>query len=586
MFDIKELYDKINIILKNYKKIYNLIFLYKDELLNILNDKIIIDQLNDNINKKYIDKLILKLDKRLNQFKELDILLFLKINKNIIYISKYLKNNILLIKEIDIYEKNIIISDTTKNNINQNKILIIDLYKKYKYHNIKLLNELEEELLNNINLKENYNNIFDIVSEYLLKHIDTINFYNKLIKYIYKLDLIDLTKIFNKINYINNKIKIDILQKNLKHNNIKYNINKNLFNNNQLYNSNYYQIKNIKLLNNYNTFTYIKTYKNLSDVFQKVLNINKYSNILNTDYKKISEIINLYYKIDKENIIIVLINSNIDNILYNLSLLLDQNKKIESNSGINDLYINKTQTILTKSELTNNLIDSRQIYLSNINNITIIHNKLLYNKNKLDNNTLSELYNTNVLLINNIQNNYITFSNNIHDFIKLRDIEFLLLNESNYNIENYNSIINHEIINKINTFNIYDKYNENIKKSYNVYSNINHIEFKNILINKIKSIKLKINRENKEKIINLILQYINIELFNYINKSTNITLDSEIYFIYLSNINSLLNKIKKDILDNYNDQLLINIDNIINDQYHNIQSIIENILDKYYLLNI
>lgn len=586
MFDIKELYDKINIILKNYKKIYNLIFLYKDELLNILNDKNIIDQLNDNINKKYIDKLILKLDKRLNQFKELDILLFLKINKNIIHISKYLKNNILLIKEIDIYEKNIIISDTTKNNINQNKILIIDLYKKYKYHNIKLLNELEEELLNNINLKENYNNIFDIVSEYLLKHIDTINFYNKLIKYIYKLDLIDLTKILNKINYINNKIKIDILQKNLKHNNIKYNINKNLFNNNKLYNSNYYQIKNIKLLNNYNTFTYIKTYKNLSDVFQKVLNINKYSNILDTDYKKISEIINLYYKIDKENIIIVLINSNIDNILYNLSLLLDQNKKIESNSGINDLYINKTQTILTKSELTNNLIDSRQIYLSNINNITIIHNKLLYNKNKLDNNTLSELYNTNVLLINNIQNNYITFSNNIHDFIKLRDIEFLLLNESNYNIENYNSIINHEIINKINTFNIYDKYNENIKKSYNIYSNINHIEFKNILINKIKSIKLKINRENKEKIINLILQYINIELFNYINKSTNITLDSEIYFIYLSNINSLLNKIKKDILDNYNDQLLINIDNIINDQYHNIQSIIENILDKYYLLNI
>ena len=93
---------------------------------------------------------------------------------------------------------------------------------------------------------------------------------------------------------------------------------------------------------------------------------HKYSNILDTDYKKISEIINLYYKIDKENIIIVLINSNIDNILYNLSLLLDQNKKIESNSGINDLYINKTQTILTKSELTNNLIDSRQIYLSNI----------------------------------------------------------------------------------------------------------------------------------------------------------------------------------------------------------------------------
>ena len=46
------------------------------------------------------------------------------------------------------------------------------------------------------------------------------------------------------------------------------------------------------------------------------------------------------------------------------------------------------------------------------------------------------------------------FKNQSCNFSRKAPKLFLLLNESNYNIENYNSIINHEIINKINTFNI------------------------------------------------------------------------------------------------------------------------------------
>ena len=83
-----------------------------------------------------------------------------------------------------------------------------------------------------------------------------------------------------------------------------------------------------------------------------------------------------------------------------------------------------------------------------------------------------------------------------------------------------------------------------------------------------------------------ILEIINHNIYNYINKKTNIKLESELFLIYLSNINSLLSKFKKEIVDNYNSDLLINIDNIINNQYKNIQIIIDNIIDKLYAINI
>ena len=125
-----------------------------------------------------------------------------------------------------------------------------------------------------------------------------------------------------------------------------------------------------------------------------------------------------------------------------------------------------------------------------------------------------------------------------------------------------------------------------IRSNNDIYSNINHIELKNIIVNEIKKIKLTINNENKIKIIDLILEIINDKIYNYIIKKTNIKLESELFLIYLSNINSLLNKFKKELVDNYNSDLIINIDNIINNQYNNIQQIIDNIIDKLYAINI
>ena len=288
---------------------------------------------------------------------------------------------------------------------------------------------------------------------------------------------------------------------------------------------------------------------------------------------------------DKIPLIIVLIKSDIDNINYNLSNLLNNKDIIESTSGINTNFIHKTKTIMTKTEYIKDLSNNNKNYISNIDNISVIHNKLLYNKFK-NSNELNNILHTPVLLINYDNNYYNLYSNNNDYLIKLDDIKYLLLNEPNYIIENYNSILNYKIINKINSYNIYEKYLENIQNTYDLYSNINHIELKNIIINEIKKIKLKINNENKSNIIDQILEIINNNIYNYIKKKTNIKLESELFLIYLSNINSLLSKFKKELVDNYNSDLLINIDNIINNQYKNIQTIIDNIIDKLYAINI
>ena len=93
-----------------------------------------------------------------------------------------------------------------------------------------------------------------------------------------------------------------------------------------------------------------------------------------------SIISNLFYKMDKIPLIIILIKSDIDNINYNLVNLLNNNNIIESTYGINTNFINKTKTIMTKSEYLKDLFNNNKNYISNIDNISIIHNKILYNK--------------------------------------------------------------------------------------------------------------------------------------------------------------------------------------------------------------
>lgn len=583
MIDISNIEIKIKNINKNYKKIYNFIFLYKNELINIINDNNSKNLLNENINNIKIDKIITELDNDIQNINKLSINTYLNIYIKIKKLEDYLNNNIKYINQIDIYEKQYLISDTSKNNINKNKEVILDLYKKYNEINIELLNELNKLIFEYINIKENYKDIIEIIYNVLLDNIIIIDFYMEFIKEIKLLNIDD--NILNLINNYNYIIQQKLLSNELDTYKIKSNNNQLLFNNNKVFNNNYYTIKKNCIINDFHKYHIIKKYKLLSDLFLDTINIKKFNNITYKDLDKMSTISNLFYKMDKIPLIIVLIKSDIDNINYNLVNLLNNKEIIESTSGININFINKTKTIMTKSEYLKDLLNNSRNYISNIENISIIHNKLLYNKIN-NSKELNNILQTPVLLINYDNNYYNLYSNNNDYLMKLEDIKYLLLNEPNYIIENYNNILNHNILNKINSYNIYEKYLENIQNTYDLYSNINHIELKNIIINEIKKIKLKINNENKLIIIEQILEIINHNIYNYINKKTNIKLESELFLIYLSNINSLLSKFKKEIVDNYNSDLLINIDNIINNQYKNIQTIIDNIIDKLYAINI
>jgi hypothetical protein len=564
----------------NYKKIYNFIFLYKEELINILEDQTTIYAINENIDNNAIDLLIKNIDKSLNKIENINLNAYIDFYIYIEELTKLLHNNIIFINTIDIYEKKFLISDTSKNNINQNKTLILDLYKKYNIENKKLLNESIISIFNNLDIVNKYNEIFLILRQHLDKNNNTISLYLEFINTIKSLE-ID-SNFLEIINQYNLQLKDSILINELENINIKCNKNTDiLFNNNKLFNNNYFTINKLQLFNNFANFSFIKQYKTLSELFSAELNITKFSKINYNEHEKISSIINLHYKLDKINLVIIIIKSNIDLINYNISSLLDTNDTIESNTGINQSFINKTKTIMTQSEYIKK-IDLITNYISNIQNITIYHNKLLYNKE--NNNNAKN--NTDVLLINYDNHNYNIYSNSESNFLKLKDVNNMIINKPNYSIENYNNIINNNITNKINNYNILNKYTESITNNYNLYSNINHIELKNIIINKIKEIKIPVNNNNKNKIIEEILELININIYNYILNKTNIEFYSEIYIVYLSNINSLLNKLKKELVDNYSDNFLINIDNIINSQYYNIQLIIENIIDKHYQLNL
>lgn len=578
---------KLKTIINNYKKIYNFIFLYKDELINVLSDSLSINEIKNNINNDKIDKIIKKLDSMITKYETLNLILFINIYVLIKELSDILLSNISFIKNIDIFEKKYLISDSSKNNINQNKNIIIDLYFKYKSINDDILNIFIDKLFISLNIENKYLDIFEEIIIQLESNKLILNIYIKFLQFIKNLNISN--EKIEIINLYNDKIKNDILINELnlqsKNKNQEYNQNSELlFHNNKIFNNNFYSIKKLHIFNNYSNFILLKKYKKLSELFKEIINISKFTNITYKDNEKICNAINLYNKINKSNLTIVLIKSNIDLINYNLTNLLDDNIIINSNDGVNNKFINKTKTIMTNDEYLDNL-DNINSYINNIEYINIYHNKFLY-KGEIDFDNLVKNFNSKVLLINYDNHYYNLYSNNDSNFIKIKHIYNILTNKPNYIIENYNNIINNKILENINNFNILDKYNENIQNTYNLYSNINHIELKNLIINDIKKIKLKINKENKNIIVDQILQLINDIIYKYIINKTNITLHSELLMVYLSNINSMLNKLKKELIDNYSDQLLINVDKIISDQYHNIQSIIENILDKYYTLNI
>jgi len=593
----------INKNIKFYKNTYNIIFLYIDELIHAIEDKLFNDEITKDINKKYIMSMVKKLDSYITIFDKkgkLDIEYIsnlLKIYKSLKKIETELSNNMKLINQIDIFNQRTLMSDTSKNNINKNKLHILEIYNQH-YKNIKSNNTLIIDnltvLIIDIIKSDNKNyKIIEFMSNYFNKHGIIIDLYISVINEIklLKSNTINYDKIkYLLINILENNKNI-ILENELKllkikcNTNDKMNIDLESIVTKTVKNKLIKIIKNKNLIKKYNDFKYFKGYKSLKELVIDNLEIeNKLTNKLDsTNLKILYKITELYKKKNKKELIILVLDCKSDNINYNISNLLNPKIKIDSNMGINNTYITKTETI----EYNENSKHIQNPFISNIDQIYIIN--AIYDINKLNINQI----NTNVLLIqSNIQN-----KNNIFNIFKknsivnknvlYKDIISIIRNEPLYKIENYNNLIETSILKQVQKINIFEEYTDKINQDFKTFTIKNNLEIKYKITNEIKSkIKLKVTNDNKNKIVEHILEIIVSNIAKYIKDNNNIEYNSEIYLTYFSNINSIVNKFKKELVDNYNTDLIINIEKIFDNIYNNILNINNNIIDKYYSSNL
>ena len=121
-------------------------------------------------------------------------------------------------------------------------------------------------------------------------------------------------------------------------------------------------------------------------------------------------------------------------------------------------------------------------------------------------------------------------------------------------------------------------------KSYNLE---NTLQMKNNITDDIyKKIKINFTFENKNKVVDMILDIIIDNISIYIKNKNKIDYDSETYMTYLFSVNSLMNKFKKDIIDNYDTNFLDKLDGLIDNIYNKILKINDNVVDKYYYAHI
>lgn len=564
---------------KYFINIYNLSISYLEEIINNIDNNDKKDILNDIINKNKFNIYF----KKINNIN--DEILF----TNILNIKHELDLLINTIQNINIYEELKLLSDTTKNNYDTNKLFIISLNKKIQ---IKYLNFLNEYIINFCkNYKYTYEN-YKKINEYYNKFPIIIDLYINIIKQYLNIENLEYK---NEILLDNKELKNNILNKILDDNEIKYN--KNNFNSlNYLFKNNIIQIrKNNNIINKYNNIIIHKIYNNLNEIFIELYNSNFYfkNNKLdnkNNDY--ILKILKDYYKIEKEYLSIILIESNFDNINYNLTNLLNDNYKLIKNQGVDINFINKTKTIVKNKEIDELIASDKKykndIYLQNIQNITLINNYNISKKIK-ENEMKKLLLDTNFILIYKINDIFylMKYYNKSHAFIKYNDINILLQNCVDYYIENYNNIFENNILNFIKDNNILNTYNQKINLDYKNILTKDNLELKNNIINKIKKNIKDLTKNSKNDNIDNILDIIIVEIYNYIQKINNIDFNSEIYLTYYSNINSIINKIKKELNDTYDEKnILDSIENIINNLYSTIIKINDNLLDKYYILNL
>ena len=612
--------------IKYYKSLYNLIFLYIGELKNIKLDTIDYDEsFNQELIKKIIKK-IEKYNKILNdkivkfdisyKIKENIILNLLKLYKLFIRLYNNLNTHIQIINEIDIYDKKVLMSDTSKNNINKNKLHILDIYNNFIKHiinnNNKMLNliiiDIKKILISDTIDIHTYINdiimIIDIINKYFNKNLEIIDLINPLFNTMLGID----TVLDDHLYIINENNKQFLLEYEFKNEDIKINkkntmqlifnkkekekqtVKKNPKKSNSKKkgsdeNSSKDHIlkNNINIVKTYNKFKYQISFNSLEKLLSSV-NINiKISNQLN---KETIDQLNKAIKLYKDKLTIVILECKLDPILYDITKLVDNKNKIEKLSGINDLYIKKTNTIL---ESANNK-DDMYIYISNIQKTYIINSSVNYNT-KLNNIEIDyDTYSSKTLLIHTYDNNtYSLLYNDITSNYKIdfKEILPIIQNQPNYNVENYNSLIEKNILDKIESKNILDEYYKTIKLDIYTYTLENTLEIRNSIVNDIeRKIQLDFNYDNKNIIVDQILNIIVDNISKYIKNKNKIEYDAETYMTYLSSVNSLISKFKKEIVDNYDNDFINNIDTIVENIYTKILKINDNIIDKHYYTHI
>lgn len=612
--------------IKYYKSLYNLIFLYIEELKNIKLDTI---DYNESFNQEVIKKIIKKIEKYnkiLNdkivkfdisyKIKENIILNLLKLYKLFIRLYNNLNTHIQIINEIDIYNKKVLMSDTSKNNINKNKLHILDIYNNFIKHiinnNNKMLNliiiDIKKILISDTIDIHTYINdiimIIDIINKYFNKNLEIIDLINPLFNTMLGIDTIldDYLYIINENNkqflleyeFKNEDIKINkkntmqlifnkkenekqIVKKNIKKSNSKKK------GSDENSSKDHILKNNINIVKTYNKFKYQISFNSLEKLLSSV-NINiKISNQLN---KETIDQLNKAIKLYKNKLTIVILECKLDPILYDITKLVDNKNKIEKLSGINDLYIKKTNTIL---ESANNK-DDMHIYISNIQKTYIINSSINYNT-KLNNIEIDyDTYSSKTLLIHTYDNNtYSILYNDITSNYKIdfKEILPIIQNQPNYNVENYNSLIEKNILDKIESKNILDEYYKTIKLDIYTYTLENTLEIRNSIVNDIeRKIHLDFNYKNKNIIVDQILNIIVDNISKYIKNKNKIEYDAETYMTYLSSVNSLISKFKKEIVDNYDNDFINNIDTIVENIYTKILKINDNIIDKHYYTHI
>lgn len=588
--EIIKIQSKIKNLGEYYVGITQLIHIYLQELIKFLENKDKREEIQKLISLNSVTKHNKKINDILNSTQnELQLIQLYNI-LNIIYddVSKLLT----YIKIIDIYDEQTLLSDKSKNNINQNKIVILDTYSKIQKKHKKILDNLSITIINEYVIT--YDSYL-LLRDFYLKNPNIIQLYTYIIKNYLNTSYDGNSKLSLIIIYNNqidkNKILTDhiIAFKNIK------NVNSNNINDfNYLFKESKF-IKNQNIVTKFNNFTSYKKFISIHDLFLDIQNSNfkfKSNDINKHSISVIQNLVNDYYKIERQYLNITIIETTIDKFNYNCNTLLNSNFTLNKNIGINDNYMNKTKTIITEDEYKilehEDAEYKNDMYLSYFDKIININNFKHSSKN------INTLLESQYILIvklfidaKNFKFHIMKFNNNNptnnNIYMNFNNIKVLLQNKPDYVIENFNLIRNEKIINNIENNNMLNLYHTKIQSDYKNLPTIDNLELKNLILNNIKTTIKKIDQKSKEKNIEKIINIIIDQLYKYIKKTNNIDFSPEIYLTYYSNINSLINKIKKELNDNYNSDLLNNLDNILNNLYSNIITINSNVLDKYYL---